>query len=315
MLSKNEFGDVIEVYDDEEDCFEMMGGAEGDDDVVYFHNNNGGGRFGIDGWKLSEDGDFKVKELDHIIPLLYHENIIPFYSEDVYIKNAIIGTLNNYLQEEKRCNFTWAQRLKACLGVAKGLSYLHSGVGDHGRVIHGSVRSHSILLNENLEAKIGGLYGSVLLRVNQPLPEIYRPRKLNSLSSCSTDPVYLESDILNIESDIYSYGILMFEILTGMECDGHDQGRAIGDYKEQKMINMVLRFHDGGSEQLIDPYITDDVDRRSFHRFIEIAYKCISLNIEDRPKMDKIVKTIEEALDIQDRKPSSFDLVNIRLIY
>ncbi|GJV73369.1 protein kinase, ATP binding site-containing protein [Tanacetum coccineum] len=145
-----------------------------------------------------------LEEADRIIPVLYHENIIPFYSEDVYSRNAIIGTLNNYLQEEKRCNFTWAQRLKACLGVAKGLSYLHSGVGDHGR--------------------------------------------------------------------------------------GHRRC-----FKEQKMINMVLRFHDGGSEQLIDPYITDDVDRRSFHRFIEIAYKCISLNIEDRPKMDKIVKTIEEA--------------------
>ncbi|GKF04491.1 hypothetical protein Tco_0035159 [Tanacetum coccineum] len=41
--------DVIEEYDDEEDCFEMMGRAEGDDDVVYFHNNNGGGRFGYGG--------------------------------------------------------------------------------------------------------------------------------------------------------------------------------------------------------------------------------------------------------------------------
>ncbi|GJV97682.1 RNA-directed DNA polymerase, eukaryota [Tanacetum coccineum] len=76
-----------------------------------------------------------LEEADQIIPLLYHENIIPFDSEDVYRKNAIIGTLSDYLSEERRYNFTWAQRLKTCLGVAKGLSYLHSGVGDHDRVI------------------------------------------------------------------------------------------------------------------------------------------------------------------------------------
>ncbi|GKF60067.1 protein kinase, ATP binding site-containing protein [Tanacetum coccineum] len=54
---------------------------------------------------------------------------------------------------------------------------------------------------------------------------------------------------MNIESDIYAYGIIMFEILTGMEADG--QGRAIGDYKEHEMINLVLRFHDDGPKRLI----------------------------------------------------------------
>nr|GEW23625.1 protein kinase, ATP binding site-containing protein [Tanacetum cinerariifolium] len=71
------------------------------------------------------------------------------------------------------------------------------------------------------------------------------------------------------------------------------------------MLNLVLRLHDDGPEQLIDPYIVDDVDRRSFHIFIEIAYKCISLDIKERPTMDEIVKTIEEALDIQNQQAVS----------
>ncbi|GKE93038.1 hypothetical protein Tco_1574133, partial [Tanacetum coccineum] len=64
------------------------------------------------------------------------------------------------------------------------------------------------------------------------------------------------------------------------------------------MINLVLRFHDDGPERLIDPLIINNVDRRSFHMFIETAYKCISLNIKDRPTMEEIVKTIDEALDV-----------------
>lgn len=234
------------------------------------------------------------EEADQIISKLHHENVIPFYSEEVYHNDDY--TLSDYLRSYKnyRKNFTWAQRLRTCIGVAKGLRYLHSGVGDHGRVIHGYVQSNDVLLNKNLEAKIYDLRCSVLVRGSQPRPEIYRPTKSDS---SYTDPVYKESNILNIESDIYSYGILMFEILTGMKPDG--EVRAIGDnHKEQKMINLVLRFHDNGPRQLMDPYIIDDVDRRSFHMFIETAYKCISLNIKDRPTMDEIVKTIEEALDV-----------------
>ncbi|GKD58993.1 protein kinase, ATP binding site-containing protein [Tanacetum coccineum] len=234
------------------------------------------------------------EEADHIISKLHHENIIPFYDENgPYKEYAIIGRLNAYLGEEKnRRNFTWAQRLRTCIDVAKGINYLHSGVGDHGRVIHAYVHNDNILLNKNLEAKVCGLYGSVLVRANQPRPEIYR----STPGLLSTDPVYLETKILNIESDIYSYGILMFSILTGVK-DAYRR-RAIGDYKEQQLMNLVLRYHDNGPEHLIDPYIVDNVDRRSFHMFIETAYKCISLNIKDRPTMDEIVKTIEEALDI-----------------
>ncbi|GJW58514.1 protein kinase, ATP binding site-containing protein [Tanacetum coccineum] len=240
------------------------------------------------------------EEADQIISKLHHENIIPFYSQIGPYNKEDAGRLDAYLKEEKnRRNFTWAQRLRTCIGVAKGLSYLHSGIGDHGRVIHGDVTSRNVLLNKNLEAKIIDLYGSVLVRANQPRPELYRPTP----SLCSSDPVYLESKILNIESDIYSYGILMFAILTGMK-DAY-RSRAIGDYKEQKLINLVLRYHDNGPEHLIDPYIVDNVDRRSFHMFIETAYKCISFNIKDRPTMDEIVKTIEEALDIHNQQSVS----------
>nr|GEW39412.1 protein kinase, ATP binding site-containing protein [Tanacetum cinerariifolium] len=227
------------------------------------------------------------EEADQIISKLHHENIIPFYSENgPYKEYAIIGRLNDYLEEEKNRR------------IAKGLSYLHFGVGDHGRVIHANFESRHVLLDENLEAKICGLHYSVLIRANQPLLEIYRP----VYGLWFTDPVYKESSILNVESDIYSYGMIMFEILTGMRAD---VDVVIGDYKQQRLINLVRRFYGDGPEKLIDPYIIDNVDRRSFHIFIEIAYKCISFNITDRPTTDEIVKTIEEAMDTHNQQAAS----------
>ncbi|GJS18527.1 protein kinase, ATP binding site-containing protein [Tanacetum coccineum] len=239
------------------------------------------------------------EEADQIISKLHHENIIPFFSHDQYNEYAIIGRLKAYLEVEKnRQTFTWVQRLRTCIGIAKGLSYLHLGVGEHGRVIHGNFESSNVLLDENLEAKICGLHYSVLVRANQPLLEIYRP----VYGLWFTDPVYEESSILNVESDIYSYGIIMFEILTGMRAD---VDVVIGDFKQQRLINLVRRFYGDGPEKLIDPYIIDNVDRRSFQMFIEIAYKCISFNITDRPTMDEIVKTIEEAMDAHNQQAAS----------
>ncbi|GKF16904.1 protein kinase, ATP binding site-containing protein [Tanacetum coccineum] len=210
------------------------------------------------------------EEADQIISKLHYENVIPFFSEDDQGENASIQNLKIYLQSDgsNRYTCTWAKRLKACISIAKGLCYLHSGVGDHGRVIHGNIHAYHVLLNENLEAKIC---------------EYFR------------DPVYQESNILNIESDVYSYGILMFEILTGMD-PGEDI--VVGDYTERKLINLVRRFYGDGPERLIDPYIIYDVDRRSFQIFMETAYKCMSFNIKDRPTMDEIVNTIEGALDV-----------------
>ncbi|GJR60867.1 hypothetical protein Tco_1503029 [Tanacetum coccineum] len=62
---------------------------------------------------------------------------------------------------------------------------LSSGVRDYGRVIHGHVESFSEWLDKSMEAKLGGLYGSVLVSGNQPRPAVYRPA---FFGPCSPDP-------------------------------------------------------------------------------------------------------------------------------
>ncbi|GKD38394.1 protein kinase, ATP binding site-containing protein, partial [Tanacetum coccineum] len=136
-----------------------------------------------------------------------------------------------------------------------------------------------------------GFYLSVILPENQPHAQINFQVNLED----NPDPIYHEIGLLDTTTDVYSYGILMFELLIGMLAN---EERVVGDYKPQRLINIVRRCYDNKPEQLIDPVLRDHIDRPSFQMFIDIAYKCISLNLKDRPTMDEVAKTLTEALDI-----------------
>ncbi|GJV75053.1 protein kinase, ATP binding site-containing protein [Tanacetum coccineum] len=151
---------------------------------------------------------------------------------------------------------------------------------------------------------------SFMGRVSQDLHRHSKSAQLPSLRCWGGMTVILftmKLDSSTHKTDIYSYSIVMFEMLIGMVAD---QERVVGDYKPQRLINIV-RCYDNKHEQLIDPSLRDHIDRRSFHMFTEITYKCISLNVKHCPMMDEIVKTIEEALDIHEINKARSDFQEI----
>ncbi|GKE64402.1 protein kinase, ATP binding site-containing protein [Tanacetum coccineum] len=213
------------------------------------------------------------------------EKVILVYKGD----NDIHKTLVGYLQNKDRRLHTWSRRLRICIGVAKGLNYLHSGVEGVGRVIHNDIQIKNIMFDD-LEPKIVGFYHSVIVPKNQLHAQInFDAHQQNNL-----DPISHETGLLDTTTDVYSYGILMFELLSGMLA--HEE-KAIGDdyFKPQRLINIVRRCYDNRPEQMIDPCLRDHIDPRSFQIFIDIAYRCISFNLKDRPTMDEVVKMIKEA--------------------
>ncbi|KAI3697314.1 hypothetical protein L6452_30247 [Arctium lappa] len=114
------------------------------------------------------------------------------------------------------------------------------------------------------------------------------------------DPIYRESGILRKESDVYSFGVVLFEMLSGTLAY---RERSFGDGEEQYLISrvrqLVHRYSVDRLNELIDPHIKDHIDTRSSDLFKEIAYQCISLDVQKRPTMDMIIKSIKDALNIQ----------------
>nr|GEY81913.1 protein kinase, ATP binding site-containing protein [Tanacetum cinerariifolium] len=226
-----------------------------------------------------------------ILSRCHHKNILPFirYCDEkvslfqegvdgdkvilVYANNCLKGSLADYLQDRsKLSHLPWARRLRICIAVAEGLNYLHSGVEGVGRVIHNDIQSKNIMLDPNLEPKIMGFYLSVILPENQ----LHAPINFDVHPEDIPDPIYHEIGLLDTTTDVYSYGILMFEMLIGMVAN---EEKVIGDnYKPLRLLNIVRHYYDSKPWQLIDPALRDHIDPRSFHMFIDIAYRCICLS-------------------------------------
>ncbi|CAI9271350.1 unnamed protein product [Lactuca saligna] len=230
--------------------------------------------------------------------MVYRGQLSNHWENQQYATNR---SLDYHLNDpDKRSRLTWEQRLKICLGTARGVNYLHSGLGKHCRVIHTDFKSANVLLDENMEAKICDFGLSRFCPRNQQ-DTLVRTRPCGT--RCYIDPVYNERGRLSKECDIYSFGVVMFEVSSGMMAY---KLRPLKDTNELFLIDIVRSYYDDhglvdGLDRLKDPTIKDQIDMRSFHKFNEIAHECINMDRKKRPTMDKIIKAIEEALDFQER--------------
>ncbi|KAL7618883.1 hypothetical protein Lser_V15G03253 [Lactuca serriola] len=255
-----------------------------------------------------ENNEFR-KELEMVFSF-NHKNIIPCigYSDNadeivIVYEFASNSSLDFHLKNaEKRHCITWSQRMKICLGVARGLEYLHSGLGDKRRVIHRDLKSANILLDDKMKAKIGDFGLSIFGPRNQPQTTIFT----NPAGTMNyIDPLYWESGIISKESDIYSFGVVMFEMLTGMMAY---QVRSIADGKEAPLMGLVRRYYKISPDKLKDNQIKGNIDSRAFNKFKKVAFECVSIDKNNRPTADKIVRRIKEALCFQKQMASHLQM-------
>nr|GEU47830.1 protein kinase, ATP binding site-containing protein [Tanacetum cinerariifolium] len=251
---------------------------------------------------------------------LHHEDITSFIGycdeADDYIYMAYEyfdnnGNLSEFLNVDSHSfRMSWADRLKVCTRVAKVLNYLHSGVWEHGSVIHGNLKCKNILIDiDDMESiKVCGFKRSKLVPLNQPHQLHYCPEKL--YRKRHTDPIYKETNLLNTGSDVYSFGVLMFDILHGTRGFG---GHCRNNFDLHQLMNLVRGCDDNELYKLVDPNLKGEIDHRSLQIFTTLAYKCISFDIKERPKMNEIIKTIEKVSDITHSLGLSPEECSVRL--
>ncbi|KAM0066637.1 putative protein kinase RLK-Pelle-CrRLK1L-1 family [Helianthus debilis subsp. tardiflorus] len=230
----------------------------------------------------------------HLVPLIGYcadnkEKILVYE----YMPN---GSLYHHLHEVYT-PLSWVQRLNIAIGAARGLDYLHTGVSTQHGVIHRDVKSSTILLDDNWEAVISDLGLSIIGPSKQwnSYAEDYVEDDVKGTYGY-LDPEYFTTEKLTYKTDVYAFGVVLFELLSGR--------RAVDrSYREDhhSLISWAQEcVQEGKIDQMVDPRLKGEISTKCLSRFTQIAERCVRNVSKERPTMSELVASLQALLEQQE---------------
>ncbi|KAG0618958.1 hypothetical protein M758_4G104500 [Ceratodon purpureus] len=194
-----------------------------------------------------------------------------------YMENGDL--YDNLFGIDGRASLNSYQRVEVVLGIARGLDYLHSFADPP--VIHRDIKASNVLLDNCMVAKLADFGVSKI-----------SPYSHVSTSPIGTmgyvDPEYFRTNQVTVSSDIFSFGIVLLEIITGQPIIDPRRGEAINlqDWVQP-------RFKLGGIEEIIDPKIKEGYDEELYTKMTELAIRCSTSKRIERPTMKEVLNILE----------------------
>ncbi|KAK1383128.1 Nodulation receptor kinase [Heracleum sosnowskyi] len=242
-----------------------------------------------------------TREFDNELTLLsaiQHENLVPLLGYCNENDQQILvypfmsnGSLQDRLYGEaaKRKTLDWPTRISIALGAARGLTYLHTFSSRS--VIHRDVKSSNILLDNTMCAKVADFGFSK-----------YAPQEGDSAASLEVrgtagylDPEYYSTQNLTAKSDVFSFGVVLLEIITGREPLNIKRPRT-----EWSLVEWAKpHIRNSRIDEIVDPNIKGWYHAEAMWRVVEVALSCTETFSAYRPSMVDIVRELEDALIIE----------------
>ncbi|KAL6909520.1 hypothetical protein ACP4OV_001801 [Aristida adscensionis] len=178
----------------------------------------------------------------------------------------------------------WSVRKRVARGTARGLEYLHEHCNP--KIIHRDVKAANVLLDEDFEPVVGdfGLAKLVDVRVTSVTTKV-----------CGTmghiAPEYLFTGKSSERTDVFAYGIMLLELITGK--------RAIDfpDMVDEDDVLFLDHFkklqREGCLDTIVDPNLNINYDVKEVEMMVQIALLCTQAYPEDRPSMCEVVRMLD----------------------
>ncbi|KAJ9177166.1 hypothetical protein P3X46_012410 [Hevea brasiliensis] len=179
----------------------------------------------------------------------------------------------------------WTQRVQIALDVATGLNYLHNFTSPSH--VHKDIKSSNVLLDSNFRAKIANL-------AKARSAEFALTRHIVGTKGYMA-PEYLEHGLVSTKLDVYAFGVVMLEIVSGKE--------VAALYTQENMnlsdvLNDVLSKEDGQEilRKFIDPSMQGNYPLELTVLVMRLIDSCLNKNPADRPSMDEITESLSRIL-------------------
>lgn len=198
-----------------------------------------------------------------------------------YVDN---GNLEQWLHGDvgPHSPLTWEIRMNIILGTAKGLTYLHEGLEP--KVVHRDIKSSNILLDKQWNPKLSDFGLAKLLGAER---SYVTTRVMGTFGYVA--PEYASTGMLNERSDVYSFGILIMEVISGR--NPVDYSRPPGEVNLVEWLKTMVTNRN--AEGVLDPRLQEKPCSRALKRALLVALRCVDPNAHKRPKMGHVIHMLE----------------------
>ncbi|KAL4560504.1 hypothetical protein LXL04_032656 [Taraxacum kok-saghyz] len=230
----------------------------------------------------------------NLLGMAEHPNLVKlvgYYMEDnekgliqlfLVYKYMPNGNVRDHLSTKSETPLSWTMRLKVAQDAARGLAYLHDRMDS--QIIYRGFNSSRLLLDDQWNAKL-----SDLLDCDEFVGSV-----------AYAAPEYIYTGHVSYKSDVWSYGVFLYELITGRQ--PLDLNRP---ENEQKLLEWVRPYvHSENLEPIIDPRLEGMCSMKSAQVLVTIANLCLKWNPNSRPKMSEVLNLVNGLIGVQSQVTS-----------